>query len=312
MTRFTNSCKTERGQSVVLTLFFLTVLIGMAAAVLDVGAWYRADRKLQANADAAALAAAQELPESPSVATSTALAYADENDGGLTADNIKFSGKHVANDTIEVTTERTAPGFFAKLFGFGSAKVKARAVARAGTLGRAKWAAPIAVDWEHPKLQCGSRCWGTKDRRGDLTTIDFFKTGPGAFRLINIDGSHGGTGPSTLGEWMENGLDAWMDKDRWYYSDPGMKPNSSHVKHALDIRDESELLFPVYNATRAQGAGFEYYVIGWAVFHVTDYDIHGSKDSRIHGYFVDMVWAGIQGSTGGSPHFGARAVQLVE
>lgn len=312
MTKFTNPLRAERGQSIVLTLVFMTVLLGMAAAVLDVGAWYRADRKLQANADAAALAGAQELPESPSEAASVALAYADENDGGLTAENIKFRTKFIPNDTIEVTTERDAPGFFAKLFGFHSAKVKARAVARTGVLARAKWAAPIAVDWQHEKLQCGRPCWGTETEPGDMTTIDFYKTGPGAFRLVNIDGSHGGTGPSTLGEWMEEGLDAWMDKDRWYYSDPGMKPNSSHIKHALDVRDETEMLFPVYNATRAQGAGFEYFIIGWAVFHVTDYDIRGSKDARINGYFVDMVWAGIQASKATGQLFGARAVQLVE
>jgi hypothetical protein len=312
MTKFTNKLRTERGQSLVLTLLFMTVLIGMAAAVVDVGSWYRADRKLQANADAAALAGAQELPESPSEALSTALDYAAENDGGLEAKNVKFTGRFVANDTIEVTTERDSPGFLAKLFGFHTAKVRARAVARTGTLARAKWAAPIAIDWTHEMLQCGRPCWGTETEPGDMTTIDFYKTGPGAFRLINIDGSHGGTGPSTLGEWMEQGLDAWMDKDRWYYSDPGMKPNSSHIKHALDIRDETELLFPVYNSTRAQGAGFEYFVIGWAIFHVTDHDIQGSKDARIHGYFVDMVWAGIQGSTASGNHFGARAVQLVE
>ncbi|MGZ8697874.1 MAG: pilus assembly protein TadG-related protein [Gaiellaceae bacterium] len=54
--------RSERGQSLVFTLLFLGVLVGMAAAVLDVGSWYRADRKLQANADAAALAGAHVLP----------------------------------------------------------------------------------------------------------------------------------------------------------------------------------------------------------------------------------------------------------
>jgi hypothetical protein len=302
--------KSQRGQSLVITLLFMGVLIGLAAAVLDVGSWYRADRKLQANADAAALAGAAFLPASPAEAQAAALDYADRNDGGLEAKNVKFTTKFTPNDTIEVTTDRPAPGFFAKLFGLSSVQVRAKAVARSGTLGRAKWAAPVAVDWQHEKLPAVCKkpqgCWGEE------TTIDFFKTGPGAFRLINIDGSHGGTGPSTLGTWLEDGLDAWMDKDRWYYSDPGMKPNSSHVKGALDVRTGDELLFPVYNATRAQGAGFEYYVIGWAVFHVTGHDIQGSKDARIHGYFVDMVWAGIQGSTGGSNNFGARAVSLVE
>jgi hypothetical protein len=307
MTRFLAAYRSERAQSLVIVLVFMTVLIGMAAAVLDVGSWYRADRKLQANADAAALAGAQELPESAAAAEARALAYADANDGGLVAANVKFRKTVIPNDTIEVTAERPAPGFFAKLFGLDSVQVRAKAAARAGVLSRAKWAAPIAVDWEHEKLQCKpTPCWG------EQTTIDFEKTGPGAFRLMNIDSSHGGTGPQDIGLWIREGLDAWMDKDRWYYSDPGMKPNSSHIKGALDFRDETELLFPVYNAVKAQGAGFEYFVIGWAVFHVTGYTIHGANDSKIHGYFVDMIWAGIQSQSTGSQHFGARAVALIE
>ena len=304
MTSLTSHSKSERGQSLVIVLLFMTVLIGMAAAVIDVGSWYRADRKLQANADAAALAGAQELPESAPAAQAAALAWADKNDGGVTAANIKFRSTVIANDTVEVTAERRAPGFFAKLFGFDSVQVRAKAAARAGVMNRARWAAPVAIDWRHEKLQC--ECWG------DPTEIDFEKVGPGAFRLMNIDGSYGGTGPSDIGEWVRGGLDAWMDNNRWYYSDPGMKPNSSHVKGALDFRDETELLFPVYNAVRAQGAGFEYYVIGWAVFHVTGWDIRGVNDGKIYGHFVDMVWTGVGSTSAGSPHFGARTVELIE
>lgn len=304
MTNFTSHSRSERGQSLVVVLIFMTALIGMAAAVIDVGSWYRADRKLQANADAAALAGAQELPESKAAAELAALTWADKNDGGVEAKNVRFRSTVVPNDTIEVTAERRAPGFFAKLFGFDSVQVRAKAAARAGVMNRARWAAPVAIDWRHEKLQC--KCWG------DPTEIDFEKVGPGAFRLMNIDGSYGGTGPSDIGQWVRGGLDAWMDNNRWYYSDPGMKPNSSHVKGALDFRDETELLFPVYNAVRAQGAGFEYYVIGWAVFHVTGWDIRGVNDGKIYGYFVDMVWTGVGSTSAGSPHFGARTVELIE
>jgi uncharacterized membrane protein len=48
----------ESGQVAVLALLFMAVLLGMCAAVLDVGSWYRADRALQGNVDAAALAGA--------------------------------------------------------------------------------------------------------------------------------------------------------------------------------------------------------------------------------------------------------------
>lgn len=53
----------ERGQVVVLVVLLLVVLLGMAAFVIDVGYAYYAHRSLQASADAAALAGAQELPD---------------------------------------------------------------------------------------------------------------------------------------------------------------------------------------------------------------------------------------------------------
>ena len=147
-------------------LLFLTVLIGMAAAVIDVGSWYRTNRKLQANADAAALAGAQELPESKAAAEFAALTWADKNDGGVEAKKgVKFRSTVVPNDTIEVTAERPAPGFFAKLFGLDSVEVRAKAAARAGVMNRGRWAAPVAISWRHEKLQCKPEpCWGRRDR----------------------------------------------------------------------------------------------------------------------------------------------------
>ncbi|TML43435.1 MAG: hypothetical protein E6G19_12050 [Actinobacteria bacterium] len=73
----------NRGQATVLTLVFLIVLLGMAALVLDIGSWYRADRDTQSTADAAALAGAQSLPDDTSQAVSLASSYAGKNGGGL-------------------------------------------------------------------------------------------------------------------------------------------------------------------------------------------------------------------------------------
>ena len=58
--------RSDRGQATVLTVIFLVVLIGMGALVLDLGSWFREQRDTQSDADAAALAAAQELPLSVS------------------------------------------------------------------------------------------------------------------------------------------------------------------------------------------------------------------------------------------------------
>ena len=64
----------QKGQSMVMALVFLTVMMGMSALVLDVGSWYRAHRAAQSTADASALAAAQAIPD-----TARATALAEEH-----------------------------------------------------------------------------------------------------------------------------------------------------------------------------------------------------------------------------------------
>jgi uncharacterized membrane protein len=74
----------ENGQAFVLSILFLAALLAISAAVLDVGAWYRAHRHLQASVDAAALAGAQALPDDPSAAAALANEYLDKNGGATT------------------------------------------------------------------------------------------------------------------------------------------------------------------------------------------------------------------------------------
>jgi hypothetical protein len=308
MSRF----KSQTGQAMVLTLVFLTVLLGMAAAVIDVGAWYKTHRQTQATADATALAGAQELPDT-TAAKPLALDYAGRNGGGVNGADVTFSSDRATNDTVHVTARKTVPGLFTKLFGINSVTARSTAAARVGTMTSARWAAPIGVDYRHPMLHCDASL-NCNPEFGVDTDIDFVKVGPGAFRLINIDSTYGGVGPKQLGDWIQTGLDGYMDNNKWYYSDPGMKPDSANVKRALDERIGvgKELLLPIYNDTRAQGAGFEYHVVGWAGYLVKSYDINGSNRAHIYGQFVEIIWEGIQSEHGGEADFGARSVELVQ
>src|SRR5262249_58548725 len=68
----------ERGQSMVITVVFMVVLLGFAALVIDVGSWYRAHRSAQSTADAAALAGAQVLPGTAGPST-LATPYVNKN-----------------------------------------------------------------------------------------------------------------------------------------------------------------------------------------------------------------------------------------
>jgi Putative Flp pilus-assembly TadE/G-like len=304
----------ERGQSMVLTVVFLAVLIAMASAVIDVGAWYRTDRQMQATADAAALAAAQELPESTAAAHALALEYADKNQGGVTSGDIEFSSAFIPNDTVKVTAHTSTPGVFTKLFGIDDVTARASAKARVGGMESAKWAAPIGVDYLHADLHCTPDPLMCDPEFNVPTEITFDKTGPGAFRLLNIDGSHGGTGPQDIAEWIRTGLDGHMPVDTWYYSDPGIKPNSSHVKEALEERIGvgKEILIPIYTETRAQGAGFEYYVVGWVGWVTTSFKLRGTKDVSVFGSFTQIIWEGIQSESGTDDGLGVRAVSLIE
>jgi Putative Flp pilus-assembly TadE/G-like/von Willebrand factor type A domain len=128
----------ERGQSLVIVVLFLVVLLGIAALVLDVGHAYLVQRRLQASADAAALAGADGLP---TVAAATALANqygAGGNNVPSGVDNVQMSvstscissapGCSPAN-AVSVTESATVPTIFAKVLGIGSLKVHAAATA---------------------------------------------------------------------------------------------------------------------------------------------------------------------------------------
>lgn len=309
-----NVKRTQSGQAFVITILMITALLGMAALVLDVGSWFRAHRSLQATADAAALAGAQELPDAPGNANSLANDYAAKNQSGLTGVTVNLSQTYVPNDTIRVHVTKPAEGFFSKVFGINSVDEGAGATARTAGMQSALYVAPIVVNQKHPMLNnCGGPCFGPSYQ----TTIPVGTTGaPGAFSLVNLDPQSGGTsGASTLADWIMNGFNQYLDIGA-YASDPGVKFNSNGIQDAMNARMASgnnEMLFPVYDTLTGTGSNAQYHIIGWVGFYVTGVDKNGNNGS-VSGYFTRVIWTGIQASSAGAggPNLGARAVQLVD
>jgi len=298
-----------RGQAIVIMVLMMAALIGFGALVLDVGSWFRADRATQATADAAALAGAQALPMDPSGATTSAVAYATKNGGGASSADVTITSSIDANDTISVHVHRKADSFFSKIFGLGQVDVGSSATARVDGIARAKDVAPIGVPESHEDLSGdGCPCFDSP------TTLTLGKAGvPGAFHLINLDASAGGTtGSSTLGDWITSGFDAYLDLGG-YFSDTGAKWNSTGVQDALAKRVGTDLLFPVYDSISGVGSNASYHVIGWVGFHLTGFEADGVNAGNLFGWFTRVIWEGIQVSTAGDggPDFGARTVQLV-
>jgi hypothetical protein len=280
-------------------------MCGVAGFAIDTSTWYRAHRAQQAVADAAALAAANDLPNNTSQATSDAQAYAVKNGGSLAAGDISYSSTYTTNDTVTVQTSSTAPSYFLKALGIGGASVGATAVATAVPLGSAWGAAPFAVYYtQHELSGTGCPCFGVQ------TTLQYGKAGTGGFQIVNIDGSSGGTGQSILAGWILNGCDCSTDTPVWLYGDAGAKFNSSEVNNALQQRIGSNLLFPVYDNTQAGGSNMQYHVIAFVGFNVTDFKFNGSNNGSITGSFVQVMWKGTGANSSPGP-YSATTTQLV-
>jgi hypothetical protein len=308
-----NRLRNQRGQAMVLTCLFIVSMTGMAALVLDLGSWFRAQRDLQAVADAAALAGAHALPGSPSEASGLAIEYASKNGGP--APTISFTDGMSAHDTIHVRLTRNAPGFFAKVFGIESVDVGGRAAARASGVSAARWVAPIVVNEQHPKLSgpgCQPiPCGGTTR----IELINLHKPGSGdasgAFGLLDLAGGNGSVGDSELADWMERGFEKYMKKGK-YNSVPSAKFNGSNFCQAVENHVGDLVLFPVYREPiLGSGSNAEYNIIGWAGFRISGVDCRGSK-GWVEGQFEGPIIEGVQAEEAGNPEFGVRAIELVE
>ncbi len=273
-----NARKNERGQAVVLSVLALVALLGMSALVLDVGNWFRTQRRLQATADAAALAGAQQLPN-PGLATSMALAYAKDNGGDVLGTDITVTSTFNTNDTISVKAAKTEDGVFSKVLGIDTANIDASAKARTDTPLRVRYVAPMVVSCDHPLIK---KC-------------------------------NGNPGTSEEADWILHGFDQYLDVNKDYRSDPGAKFSSSNIQDALEERmiEGTALLFPVFETLSGTGQNANYYIIGWIGFHLESYEIQGNN-AILHGYFTEFIANGILSSSGsGSPNFGVKSIQLI-
>ena len=307
--------KHERGQALVLTAVAMVMVCGAAALVLDVGNWFRDKRRLQGTADAAALAGAQALPTNPSNAKTLALNYANQNGGNVAGANIVITSKYQANDTIAVDAQRNDPGIFSRVIGFTSANITAHAKARVGPPAQALAVAPMVVSCNHSLIQ---NCNNNRTPQFNVpTTLPFSALGaPGAFGMLNLDGTQGTVGTSKEAAWISKGFDKYLGLGD-YQSDPGAKFSSSNIQSALSGRIGTVLLFPVFRKLTGTGQNAKYEIIGWIGFYLTGYTVRGNN-ATLTGYFTTYIAQGILAQqspgSGGVPSsfFGVYSIQLIE
>ena len=123
----------DHGQALIMVVLMLTVLLGFAALVVDVGNLYIVKSQLQNASDAAALAGAQDLGTTVD-AEATAKNYAEVN-GVPKAETLVDTTYDNNPSKIEVFSTKNVSYTFARFLGLLETDVTARAVAQKATEG---------------------------------------------------------------------------------------------------------------------------------------------------------------------------------
>lgn len=309
----------ESGQVVALLPVLLTVvLLGVAALAIDVGAWLTASRHVQGVADAAALAAVQDLPSSVAAAQADATAYAASNDGTLDGQPVVSSSSPTTpNDTVSVKAKETVPAFFARLLGLGDVTVHATASAQVAAAsiiqqddvqsdgtGRPL---PFAISKDEAPSP-GCNCF---DKPESFCIGPHCPVGPGQFGTVDFANAKGGTPPSTVAGWVTNGYPGDLAPGL-YFGVPGNKANPPEVSDAMAAVAAKHLtvLLPVYDPATSggDGANFQYNVIGWAALKVDSW-VNDHSEQYINGSF-QVLQTNTHGKS--SQYFGVGHVKLTK
>ncbi len=132
--------KNESGQVLVFVAILLAAVIGLSAFVIDLGYAYYAQRSLQASADAAALAGAQQLPD-PAAAVATAQQFGTQAGAKNASSRITGTDEVVStrclasvpgcNPVNAVSVQETGhvSTFFVRFFGINTLNVHVRSTA---------------------------------------------------------------------------------------------------------------------------------------------------------------------------------------
>lgn len=138
-----NTLRNEKGAVHILLALMMTVLMGAAALVVDVGLAAAEKTQLSNGLDAAALAGGQELPASAARARAVAEQYLQANGIALSQATITISPDQ---RQISLVGSRTVNNTFAKALGVPTTTVRASAAVKVGAASTATGGVrPLAI-----------------------------------------------------------------------------------------------------------------------------------------------------------------------
>jgi hypothetical protein len=307
----TAGLRDQRGSMIALLALTFTIVMGTAAITVDLGRAWVQDVRLQAAADAAALAGVRELPGGTAQALDAAQAILTTNGVDPAIATITIDTTLVPGDTVRVELNDTLPLLFAPTIGFGPTQaIGVDAAAVAGSLGASSGVMP----WGLPMPPGGF----------EFATSYDIKVGAGGgedgnYYPIRVDGS----GASTYRDAIIDGSDATVSIGDVIQTEPGnmVGPTRAALDERIGDDPNTEwtdlvdsvtgellletdpnnpriLLVPV--TTDPGGGASDVTVLAFAMF-VIEGDGDDWDDGELEGVFVREVTEGEFGPLNGNP-----------
>ena len=248
------SRKKDDGQAIVLTVLAMVAVLGMCALVLDVGSWFRTQRRLPGDRRRGRTRRRAVAARRPRAARSRWRSATRTRTAATSSAATSSSRRRTTRTTRSRSRQRGRTPASSRRCS-ASSRRKAHG-AREGARRRAGPGAGRRADGRQlhppadPELQ--RRPTPTFDVRPRL---DYDPLGaPGAFGMLNLDPN--GTNPGTSEEaaaGSSTGYNKYLGLGI-YRSDPGAKFSSQNIQSALQARIGTVLLFPVFKTLDGTGS----------------------------------------------------------
>ncbi|WP_270181369.1 Tad domain-containing protein [Alkalihalobacillus sp. CinArs1] len=281
----------ESGGTMAMVAVSITVLLGAAAMVVDVGRLYHEKSTLQNAVDAAALAGAQELLTSRSKATLVAGSYANKN-----GYPVSYCDVRTGADTIHVSQATNVPMTFAKVLGIKDAKVSASAKAKVGPVWPTKGITPIALEYTAVPHQTELKCSNPGEKNGNCGYLDIGSNGAQGLANNIINGVEIPKGTKTVQtepgqKWgpVKSAFQTLIDNDA----------GKAHCQSATsaDASCDRMIIIPLIKSWDGVNGKSTVEIVGFASYWVDRID----EPKRIVGKFKKMITSGeIDGSQTGN------------
>lgn len=307
----------QQGQVAVIVGLLIVAFVGMTALVVDMGSLYEDRRSLQSVADAAALAGAQELPESPALAIQKATDNIAINRPDITSIDIQIGTFFVANDQITVTVNNPdSPIYFGRIYGVNSADVDATATAIVGS--------PSGYSVAP---------WGLLEGTyefGEEYTLKYGappEPSPGNFGALALDGSGAPPyeeaivfGSKTLlhiGDWIDtltgNKAGPTRDgvNDRIAREPDGIWTNDLVSADFSLVRGDSQFIIIPIISFWPNGSSQPTQIVDFKPFIISSYSGNGGQ-AEVKGTFLNEALIITDGGIGGVDETGIRIIRLIK